>query len=141
MRNIVNAFIRDGAVLLTRRSPHRSVYPGLWSFPGGHVEEPHETLVEALVREVREEVGVVPISFSFLVSIADPNASDVDPTTYHMYSVTAWKGGEPTLLGDEHTELQWFPLATAIALPDLALDEYRGSIWRYDRRVKPAPIR
>jgi 8-oxo-dGTP diphosphatase len=126
MRNIVNAlFIRDGALLLARRSPHRRAYPGLWSFPGGHVE-PHETFVEALVREVREEVGVVPTSFSFLASIADPNASDVDPATYHMYSVTAWKGGEPTPLGDEHTELQWFPLATAIALPDLALDEYRG---------------
>jgi 8-oxo-dGTP pyrophosphatase MutT (NUDIX family) len=75
---------------------------------------------------VREEVGVVPTSFSFLASIADPNASDADPATYHLYLVTAWEGGEPALLGDEHSELQWFSLATAIALPDLALDEYRG---------------
>jgi 8-oxo-dGTP diphosphatase len=126
MRNIVNAlFIRDGALLLARRSPHRRAYPGLWSFPGGHVE-PHETFVEALLREVREEVGIIPTGFSFLVSIVDPNALDADPATYHMYLVTAWDGGEPTLIGDEHTELRWFTPEAAIALPDLALDEYRG---------------
>jgi ADP-ribose pyrophosphatase YjhB (NUDIX family) len=125
MRNIVNAlFFRDGLVLLARRGPHRAAYPGLWSFPGGHVEQ-HETLIEALAREVREEVGVIPTSFSFLVSIADPNAPEAGPATYHMYSVNAWDGGEPTLLGDEHTELGWFEPAVAKMLSDLALEEYR----------------
>ena len=39
MRHIVNAvFVRGRKVLLGRRSLHRSAYPGLWSFPGGHVE-------------------------------------------------------------------------------------------------------
>ena len=90
MRNIVNGlFVRDGMVLLARRSPHRSAYPGLWSFPGGHVEH-QETLTEALVREIREEVGLTPTSFSFLGSIGDSHASPTDPATYHMYSVTAW---------------------------------------------------
>ena len=126
MRNIVNAvFVRDGTVMLARRSPRRSAYPGLWSFPGGHVEQ-HETLTAALIRELREEVGVVPTSFSFLVSIADPSASEADPVAYHLYSITTWEGGEPTLLGDEHTELRWFTPTAAIALPDLALEEYRS---------------
>jgi 8-oxo-dGTP diphosphatase len=116
--------VRDGKVLLVRRSPHRGAYPGRWSFPGGHVE-PHETLTEALIREIREELAVAPTSFSFLGSIKDPHATEADPATYHMYSVTAWEGGEPTLLGDEHTELYWFAPAAAIALPDLALEEYR----------------
>lgn len=128
MRNIVNAlFVRDGKVLLARRSPRRSAYPGLWSFPGGHVEQ-GEALVEALVREIHEEVGVVPTSYSLLAAIADPNASNSDPATYHMYLVTAWERGEPALLGDEHTELQWFPPSAAIVLPDLALEEYRPVI-------------
>lgn len=125
MRRIVNAvFVGDGEVLLARRALHRSTYPGLWSFPGGHVE-PGESLVAALAREAREEVGVVPTSFSFLTSITDPNAPESDPAIYHLYAVTVWDGGEPALLGDEHTELRWFALETAIGLPDLALDEYR----------------
>jgi hypothetical protein len=45
-----------------------------------------------------------------------------------MYAVTAWDGGEPTLLGDEHTELRWFTLDAATVLPDLALEEYRPLI-------------
>jgi 8-oxo-dGTP diphosphatase len=125
MRNIVNAIlVQDDTVLLARRSPHRSTYPGLWSFPGGHVEH-RETLVEALVREIREEVGVVPTRFCFLVSIADPHASKSDPATYHLYRVIAWEGGQPALHGGEHSELRWFTPDAARALPDLALEEYR----------------
>jgi 8-oxo-dGTP diphosphatase len=126
MRNIVDAlFAHDGMVLLARRSLRRAAYPGLWSFPGGHAEQ-NETLTEALVREIREEVGVTPTSFVFVVSLADPNASEVDPVTYHMYSIREWEGGEPALLGDEHSELRWLTVEAAIALPDLTLEEYRA---------------
>jgi 8-oxo-dGTP diphosphatase len=119
-RTIVNALlVRENKALLARRSPGRKAYPGLWSFPGGHVE-PNETLEQALVREAREEIGVVPISYAELARISDPNA----PVTYHMYIVTSWEG-EPTILDDEHIELRWFSPATAQKLPDLALAEYR----------------
>jgi hypothetical protein len=43
-----------------------------------------------------------------------------------MYVVTAWQGGEPTILDTEHTELRWFTQAEAISLSDLALPEYRA---------------
>jgi 8-oxo-dGTP diphosphatase len=105
VRHVVNAlFIRDGRVLLARRSSHRAAYPSLWSFPGGH-QEPDETLTEALVREVKEEVGVTPTTFAFLRSINDPNTADDDPAIYHMFAVTGWEGDKPALVGDEHTEL------------------------------------
>jgi 8-oxo-dGTP diphosphatase len=125
VRDIVNALlIRRGTVLMARRSLTRKAYPGLWSFPGGHVEK-GERLPEALDRELREEVGVTPVDCRLLGSIADPNATADDPITYHMYVVTAWRGGEPTMVDDEHTELRWFAQAAAISLPDLALAEYR----------------
>jgi 8-oxo-dGTP diphosphatase len=124
MRNVVNAlFVQNGAVLLGRRSPQRKAYPNLWSFPGGHVEK-NETLDEALIRELREEVGVAPTRYTPLGSLSDPNSGAVDPVTYHMYAITAWEG-EPTMIGDEHTELCWFAPDAAAALPDLALEEYR----------------
>ena len=34
-----------------------------------------------------------------------------------MFIVTAWDGGEPHLLGSEHSELRWLSLASALALP------------------------
>jgi 8-oxo-dGTP diphosphatase len=126
MRHIVNGlFVRDGMVLLTRRSPRRSTYPGLWSFPGGRVEQ-NETLTDALVREAREEVSITPTAFTFVGLIVDPNAPKTDPSTYHLYIVSSWEGGEPTLVGDEHTELHWFKLDDALQLVDLALNEYRA---------------
>lgn len=125
MRHIVNAlFVWDGKELLARRSPRRAAYAGLWSFPGGH-QEPRETLHEALVREVEEEVGVKPASFAVVGSINDPNAADGDPAIYHLFAVTTWNGGEPALIGDEHTELRWFTWQEASGLTDIALEEYR----------------
>ncbi len=120
MRVIVNALLLQGGnVLLARRSLKRKAYPGLWSFPGGHVET-GETLEEALVRETGEEIGIVPLTYTARGTIADPNA----PATYHMFGVTSWEG-EPAILDDEHTELTWFALAEAANLSDLALEAYR----------------
>lgn len=53
--NVVAAVIRCGdRYLACRRTPERG---GLWEFPGGKVD-PGETPEGALVREIREELGV-----------------------------------------------------------------------------------
>ncbi|HEV7417027.1 MAG TPA: 8-oxo-dGTP diphosphatase MutT [Tianweitania sediminis] len=46
----------DGRVLLARR-PEGKALAGLWEFPGGKVE-PGETPEAALIRELREELGI-----------------------------------------------------------------------------------
>ena len=46
----------DGRVLLARRPPGKPM-AGLWEFPGGKVHE-GETPEEALIRELKEELGV-----------------------------------------------------------------------------------
>jgi 8-oxo-dGTP diphosphatase len=46
----------DGRVLLTQR-PAGKPMAGLWEFPGGKVE-PSETPEAALIREIREELGI-----------------------------------------------------------------------------------
>jgi len=123
MRNVVNAlFLRQGSILLARRSPHRKAYPGLWSFPGGHVEA-GETLEQALTREASEEVNVAPVTYRAVARIADPNTTS-EPITYHLYAVREWRG-QLGINNDEHTELRWFTFEEAKALPDLALEDYR----------------
>jgi len=46
------------ALLLVRRAGGELTFPGLWEVPGGGVE-PHETILDAVVREVKEETGLV----------------------------------------------------------------------------------
>lgn len=50
--------VRGPEVLLSRRAG--AVYAaGMWHLPSGHLDGPHEDLVEAVIREGREETGVL----------------------------------------------------------------------------------
>ena len=48
----------DGRVLIAQR-PEGKAHAGAWEFPGGKVEQ-GETPEQALIRELREELGVEP---------------------------------------------------------------------------------
>lgn len=90
----------DGSFLLAQR-PSRTVYAGYWEFPGGKVE-PGETPAQALVREVREEIGVH-------ITQADPWISQtfVYPhatVRLHFFRVRTWTG---EMHGHEGQALAW----------------------------------
>ena len=89
MTDVVNGLlVRERTIMLAKRGPHRKAYAGLWSFPGGHVEE-GESLSQALRRELQEEIGITPITYRRQGTITDPNAKAPNVITYHMYVVTA----------------------------------------------------
>jgi 8-oxo-dGTP diphosphatase len=116
---IVNGLlVRSNQVLLARRTPQRKTWPDCWSFPGGHVE-PGETLDEALERELAEEIGVEATNWTALTTLEHIPGL----ITFHLFAVTGWLG-EPTLLGDEHSELRWASFSEAAELPNLALKSY-----------------
>ena len=48
---------KDSNLLLTQRSP-KLAFPNAWVMPGGHIEI-GETLEECVIREVREETGII----------------------------------------------------------------------------------
>jgi ADP-ribose pyrophosphatase YjhB (NUDIX family) len=56
---------RDCVLLAQRRNPPD---PHLWGFPGGHVEW-GETALQAAVRELREETGVIAHPLGYLTNL------------------------------------------------------------------------
>ncbi|MBI5847843.1 MAG: NUDIX domain-containing protein [Nitrospirae bacterium] len=62
----VMVFNRQGDLLLQKRSMNKDIAPGRWDTSvGGHVN-PGEEIHAAAVREMREELGIVPHDLQFL---------------------------------------------------------------------------
>jgi 8-oxo-dGTP diphosphatase len=63
---VVAAIVRDGDRFLITRRPAGTHLAGLWEFPGGKTA-PGETHVEALLRELREELAVHAVVGSLIL--------------------------------------------------------------------------
>lgn len=96
---VAAAIERDGRYLVARRTRPADV-AGRWEFPGGKVE-PGETEEQALVREIREELGV-PIRVGERVPGEWPLSDDL---VLHLYAATLIDG-EPAPL-EQHDEIRW----------------------------------
>lgn len=116
----IGALLRDGAVLLARRSAERKVHASLWSLPGGHVNI-DETPANTMRRELLEEIGVTAEQWRFVSQIRLAAALQ-DSGTFHLYRVDEWRG-IPQILDDEHTELRWFTASEIACETELAPPE------------------
>ena len=101
------ALLQGTRILLCRRAPNRHYYPGVWDVPGGHVHAA-ESIVEGLVRELEEELGVVPIRFAKLAIFSEPLPDGHVSNECHIYGVLAWTGTPCNLQFEEHSEVRWF---------------------------------
>ncbi len=81
--------VRLGRILLARRSADRSFYPGVWDVIGGHCER-DEAPADALVRELREEIGVTARAFDEIAVLPEPQPIEHGEAQYHIFIVTAW---------------------------------------------------
>lgn len=139
MKHIVcAALLRDGLILLAWRTPGRRVYPNCWDLLGGHVE-PDETPAQAMVREVQEEAGITPTRFRMVQAMPEPDPARNGAALYHVFVVTEWTGGEPTMLGEEHSAFKWLAPADTASLPDLAIAAYRDLLPRLPATLDSHP--
>lgn len=105
----VGAFIfsPSSSLLLIRRALTEPAFPGIWEVPGGGVEAPPEdaTLLDAVVREVKEETGLTVTNiircygwiefagrtgrlfrkWNFEVEVAEPRLVVVDPREHDKW--------------------------------------------------------
>jgi 8-oxo-dGTP diphosphatase len=113
--------LRDGqgggeepAEFLLARRPLGKVYSGYWEFPGGKVE-PGETLREALVRELQEELGItVDRAWPWLsCEFTYPHAT----VRLKFFRVASWHGEISPI---EHSDFTWMRIgSTATVAPIL----------------------
>ncbi|MBL8447546.1 MAG: Nudix family hydrolase [Zoogloeaceae bacterium] len=90
----------DGRFLLGKRAPD-TFYPGYWEFPGGKVE-PGETSREALIRELREELGIeAREAWPWITRHHDYEHAQV---RLDFFEVPRWSG---TLRDHVHSALVW----------------------------------
>jgi 8-oxo-dGTP diphosphatase len=114
--------LRGGAILLGKRSASRRFYPNVWDVFGGH-SEPHERPEETLVRELHEELGIVPVRFRLLDMVSDLEPEPGGAPSLLLYLVTDWEGVPANLVQEEHSEIGWFTPGGALQL-DLAHPDY-----------------
>ena len=109
---VVAGVIRDarGRVLLARRTEGRDL-AGLWEFPGGK-REPGEGAQAALVRELREELGIEAEVGAPLIRV--PQAYPHKRLCLDVYAVDRWKG---TMRGLEGQALAWVPQHKLVQYP------------------------
>jgi 8-oxo-dGTP diphosphatase len=94
----------DGRILLLRRSPTHTSNAGKWCFVTGYVE-PDEEPAQAVVREVREEVGleITPARAGNIVVVHTDWGG-----TLHVYPFLCPVGPiEDVRLEREHTACAW----------------------------------
>ncbi len=96
---VVAAIIQDsqGNYLCCKRAPHKQA-AGKWEFPGGKPEQ-GESLQEALIREIKEELGV---EIAVIRQFDRSTTGDIELVTF----VAVLEGEKPTKSTD-HSELSW----------------------------------
>ena len=93
--------VEGGVEYLLARRPEGKVYAGYWEFPGGKVE-PGETLRQALVRELQEELGItIDRAWPWLsCEFTYPHAK----VRLKFFRVTSWHGEIAPI---EHSGFVW----------------------------------
>jgi len=94
--------VYKGKILLIRRDNKPTIpNPNMWSIPGGQVEK-GESFDEALVREIKEEIGITPKNYQLLGFFETEKQNAI-----YLLELTNEEIQE-IKLGDEGQELKWF---------------------------------
>ena len=109
----------NGRCLLLKRSMHSKGNPGKWDFPGGKIDA-GESLDQGLLREIREETGLV-VSLGHLLGAAESES----PTARVVYVILEGRLASGAIhLSGEHDDYVWVE-PKDLAVMDLASQFHR----------------
>ncbi len=101
---VVAIIQKEGTFLFIRRSDYIDTAAGYWCPVSGRVEE-NETQIEALEREVKEEVGLSVKALKKICEIPSHN----NQFKLHFWT-TAIISGEASITSNEATDFRWVTL-------------------------------
>lgn len=107
---VVNS--RDRALLL-RRSASDPSRPNDYDFPGGGIDD-GEMIEQALLRELKEECGLVIEHESLKLVYADTGLKNGEPLVRVLFAAMA--KDEPVTLSEEHASYEWVPKSSVAEL-------------------------
>ena len=111
---VVTGLIRKGDKVLVGQRPVGNTLAGHWEFPGGKIEK-NESPEEALIRELREELGIEAEVGE--LKLASTHSYGDTGIVILFYEILFWKG-EPKNV--HHMELRWI---TPGELKDLSIPD------------------
>ncbi len=113
---------RGGLVLLMRRAG-TGFFDGLYSLPGGHVEE-GESLRATAVREMREELGIELAESALAVVGVVHRRSDTNRIDFFLRA-SVWQGEPVIAETDRCDDLRW---CAPDALPEATVPYIRDAL-------------
>lgn len=111
---VIGILLNQNKFLVERRRHDEPVDPGIVCLPGGHVQR-GESRVDALTREMREELGITVKEFTF-ICMNFHIASNGERQQAYCYLITAYEG---TPVSNTAQEIFW---EDDIALLSLEVD-------------------
>ncbi|MFH1751864.1 MAG: NUDIX domain-containing protein [archaeon] len=115
--------LKSNKILLSRRQ-NSGFHDGDYSVPAGHLEE-NETFLEALVREVKEEIGIDfdsnHLDFTHVMHRKGTDFPRVD----FFFSLKEWRGEPKIMEPHKCDDLGWFEFSK---LPDNMVPYVRQAI-------------
>ena len=109
--DVVAAILEQNGQILLAQRPSHADQAGLWEFAGGKVEQ-GESQPEALIRELREELGIEAQPTRYIAS----HQREVSGRIIHLH---AWHvpvyAGE--IVAHEHSALMWCSPEVALSYP------------------------
>ncbi len=94
-------FDHSGGILIAKRGEDKP-HPGMWEFPGGKIES-GESPLEALKREIEEEVGLIVLEAEPFTSVKHPYSDKT--VDLCVFIVSRFKG--QALKKEGQAELKW----------------------------------
>lgn len=129
---VVGALLRGGRVLLVHRRPDKRARPDVWDLPGGVIEA-GEAELDALTRELHEELGVQVVAGSATHLCRATVGPAEGPARLSAWLVRDWQGSPANDAPEEHDDIGWFDLDDLPPPPHVVVRTALVEVMRRDR--------